>query len=202
MARAADYTKTGSGKIYIPSASSLPSGEDNDILKGHQTKFTKELVPKGQIQLGKAYGNASVEVVEVIGDETVRVKKMFKDKADRDLRAEGQKADSGASAGIAYKCLPYIDQTKVRRAHSDVGARLRVCLLLFQMYSSVYKKLSDGGCIGIFPEGGSHDRTDFLPLKHGVAIMALGAMAANPNLQVQIVPVGVRHCASLPSPRC
>ena len=59
------------------------------------------------------------------------------------------------------------------------------------MYSSVYKKLSEGGCIGIFPEGGSHDRTDFLPLKHGVAIMALGAMAANPNLQVQIVPVGV-----------
>lgn len=59
------------------------------------------------------------------------------------------------------------------------------------MYSSVYKKLSDGGCIGIFPEGGSHDRTDFLPLRAGLAIMALGAMSANPELQVTIVPVGV-----------
>ena len=39
--------------------------------------------------------------------------------------------------------------------------------------------------------GGSHDRTDFLPLKHGLAIMALGAMVANPELRVQIVPVGV-----------
>lgn len=39
--------------------------------------------------------------------------------------------------------------------------------------------------------GGSHDRTDFLPLKHGLAIMALGAMAANPECKVKIVPVGV-----------
>lgn len=39
--------------------------------------------------------------------------------------------------------------------------------------------------------GGSHDRTDFLPLKHGLAIMALGAMAANPECDVKIVPVGV-----------
>lgn len=80
------------------------------------------------------------------------------------------------------------------------------------MYSAVYKKFSEGGCIGIFPEGecscrrtlsfifdaqwlpstgGSHDRTDFLPLKHGLAIMALGAMAANPECKVKIVPVGV-----------
>lgn len=79
------------------------------------------------------------------------------------------------------------------------------------MYSEVYKKFSEGGCIGIFPEGergwqgyfghtltvnsflsgGSHDRTDFLPLKHGLAIMALGAMAANPECKVKIVPVGV-----------
>lgn len=74
------------------------------------------------------------------------------------------------------------------------------------MYSSVYKKLSEGGCIGIFPEGGSHDRTDFLPLKHGLAIMALGAMAANPYLKVRIVPVGVSpafsHCADRLVWRC
>jgi hypothetical protein len=43
------------------------------------------------------------------------------------------------------------------------------------------------------PIGGSHDRTDFLPFKAGVAIMALGAMAANPGLQVQIVPVGLSY---------
>lgn len=80
--------------------------------------------------------------------------------------------ESGGS-GLTYKALPYIDQTK--------------------MYSAVYQKFSEGGCIGIFPEGGSHDRTDFLPLKHGLAIMALGAMAANPECKVKIVPVGLNY---------
>lgn len=61
------------------------------------------------------------------------------------------------------------------------------------MYSSVYKKLSEGGCIGIFPEGGSHDRTDLLPLKAGVSIMALGAISANPALHLRIVPVGLSY---------
>ena len=41
--------------------------------------------------------------------------------------------------------------------------------------------------------GGSHDRTDLLPLKAGVSIMALGAMANDPTVQVKIVPVGLSY---------
>jgi len=33
------------------------------------------------------------------------------------------------------------------------------------MFSSVHSALANGSCIGIFPEGGSHDNTDLLPLK-------------------------------------
>lgn len=43
------------------------------------------------------------------------------------------------------------------------------------------------------PLGGSHDRTDLLPLKAGVSIMALGAMANDPTVQVKIVPVGLSY---------
>ncbi len=43
------------------------------------------------------------------------------------------------------------------------------------------------------PTGGSHDRTDLLPLKAGFAIMALGAMSANPALTIKIVPVGLSY---------
>lgn len=43
-------------------------------------------------------------------------------------------------------------------------------------YDNVYERLLEGHCIGIFPEGGSHDRAEMLPLKAGVTIMALGAM--------------------------
>ena len=44
-----------------------------------------------------------------------------------------------------------------------------------------------------FRAGGSHDRTDLLPLKAGVSLMALGAMANNPGLKVKIVPVGMSY---------
>lgn len=62
-----------------------------------------------------------------------------------------------------------------------------------QTYGAVFEALNNGGAIGIFPEGGSHDRTDFLPLKAGFSIMALGAMAANPDLDVKLVPVGLSY---------
>lgn len=70
----------------------------------------------------------------------------------------------------AYKIIPHIDQSK--------------------LYDKVHERLDQGECIVIFPEGGSHDRSEMLPLKAGFAIMALGAMAANKNLKIKIVPVG------------
>lgn len=62
-----------------------------------------------------------------------------------------------------------------------------------QVYDYVFSHLSNGHCLGIFPEGGSHDRTDLLPLKAGVAIMALGAMSNDPNCNVKIVPCGMNY---------
>jgi glycerol-3-phosphate O-acyltransferase/dihydroxyacetone phosphate acyltransferase len=44
------------------------------------------------------------------------------------------------------------------------------------MFASVWEALKNKDCIGIFPEGGSHDRHELLPLKAGICIMALGAM--------------------------
>ncbi|KJE91262.1 glycerol-3-phosphate acyltransferase [Capsaspora owczarzaki ATCC 30864] len=62
------------------------------------------------------------------------------------------------------------------------------------VYKSVWNTLLSGECVGIFPEGGSHDRTDLLPIKAGVAIMALGAMEAHPEMQpVRIVPCGLNY---------
>lgn len=42
------------------------------------------------------------------------------------------------------------------------------------LFSTVWDALHSGMNIGIFPEGGSHDRTDLLPLKAGFTLMALG----------------------------
>lgn len=48
---------------------------------------------------------------------------------------------------VTYDVLAYIDQG--------------------DMFSSVHEGLAHGSCLGIFPEGGSHDNTDLLPLKVG-----------------------------------
>ncbi len=47
--------------------------------------------------------------------------------------------------------------------------------------------------MGIFPEGGSHDRTQMLPLKAGISIMALGALAQSKGLKLSIVACGLKY---------
>ena len=49
------------------------------------------------------------------------------------------------------------------------------------VFEAVFERLERGNAIGIFPEGGSHDRTELLPLKGYASIMALGAMAKYPS---------------------
>ncbi|KAI8388145.1 uncharacterized protein BYT42DRAFT_492071 [Radiomyces spectabilis] len=75
--------------------------------------------------------------------------------------------------GHSFKIAPHVDQTPV--------------------YNEVYRYLDNHECVTVFPEGGSHDRTEMLPLKAGFAVMALGAMAETPNLNLKIVPVGLNY---------
>ena len=56
----------------------------------------------------------------------------------------------------------------------------------------MWESLSRGNCIGIYPEGGSHDRLELLPLKAGICIMALGAMERH-NSSVKLVPCGFNY---------
>lgn len=131
VARAADSAKPGKGTI-----SAHPSG-DPCLIQGHGSEFTKQLVKKGQIVLPKATGHASAEVVEVISDTEIRIKKEFKDaKALDALNGKLSDGNSEKGQGCKYQCLPFVDQTK--------------------MYASVYESLARGGSIGIFPEGKSH----------------------------------------------
>lgn len=60
------------------------------------------------------------------------------------------------------------------------------------VYEAVLQRLKEGGTIGIFPEGGSHDRTDLLPLKVGVALIAYSALEKDGTL-IPIVPVGLNY---------
>ncbi|KAJ3225701.1 hypothetical protein HDU78_010576 [Chytriomyces hyalinus] len=113
--------------------------------------------------LGFTGGN-NVEVVEVLSDTLVKVKAISEGAAK--VLAEHED-------GVTFKATPHVDQN--------------------DMFSAVTDRLNEGKCVGIFPEGGSHDRTDFLPLKAGASIMTLAAMSQNEFLNVQIVPTGLNY---------
>ncbi|KAI9011720.1 hypothetical protein DFJ74DRAFT_308101 [Hyaloraphidium curvatum] len=78
-----------------------------------------------------------------------------------------------AGYGSTFRVIPHLDQNAV--------------------YSAVHERLGNGGAVGIFPEGGSHDQPELLPLKAGVIVMALGAMVQQPDLDVKLVPVGLHY---------
>ena len=155
VARALDDAKKATGKIYLPDPQNDPT-----LIRGVGTDFEKEAQVGGLLVLPtvKDSGAASAEIKEVIGAEEIRLKKEFKgEDALRQLTGrsdskEEQKLPDGsqleASAGFEgspYKTAPHVDQTKV--------------------YDAVFDRLDHGGCVCIFPEGGSHDRTELLPLK-------------------------------------
>ncbi|KAG9951692.1 glycerol-3-phosphate O-acyltransferase, partial [Aureobasidium melanogenum] len=178
VGRALDLKKPAKGKIYLPD----PEG-DPLLIKGVDTDFeNKEIYMVGGVLALPSFKNkfANTEIKEILGPNEIRLKKPFSGNvALRQLTGQevkDEKADAKLTEGFEgtkFEIAPHVDQGEV--------------------YSSVFQKLHDGGCIGIFPEGGSHDRTELLPLKAGVAIMALGALAEDPNCGVKIVPCGMNY---------
>ncbi|RDL39594.1 putative CTR1 suppressor protein [Venustampulla echinocandica] len=172
VGRALDMVKPGSGMIYLPDPVNDPL-----LVRGIRTKFDAgEAQIGGLLVLPSVNGTAAnAEIAEIISAEEIRLKKPFKGAvAMKQLTGrEDVERTSDGFEGTKYKTAPKVDQT--------------------QVYDAVFDRLSAGGAVGIFPEGGSHDRTELLPLKAGVAIMALGALAANPDCGLKIVPCGMNY---------
>ncbi|TPX36507.1 hypothetical protein SmJEL517_g01351 [Synchytrium microbalum] len=162
--RPQDLTKLGSGFIYVDSPTST-------TVKGISTKFTTQTSVRSTITVT----GGSAEVVEILSDTELVIKKPFEGKDPAALASllKLRQNSEGKTVGSTYKVTPFVDQTN--------------------MFKSVIERLANGEVVGIFPEGGSHDRTDFLPLKAGVTIMALSAMAAHDGLDVKIIPVGLNY---------
>ena len=157
VARALDSTTPGKGKIYLPNPIHTPT-----LVRGVGTQFDTQAQVGGLLVLPTINGiAANAEILEILGPEQIRLKKEFKGQdamkqlTGRSNVSEDDKyMDGGGSEtsdltrnydGIKYKMAPKVDQTKV--------------------YDEVFKRLEANGCVAIFPEGGSHDRTELLPLK-------------------------------------
>lgn len=138
VSRAADMASAGVGRVSL-------SPDDPCIVIGEGTKFTEDFSPRMQILLPKSVNSAVAEVVEVISDTQLRIKKEFgggdSGKGTARIRDKLQELKDTGVNGLDYKKLPFVDQQ--------------------DMYRHVYQCLREGGSIGIFPEG----KADFLSMK-------------------------------------
>ncbi|CCE65301.1 hypothetical protein TPHA_0K01680 [Tetrapisispora phaffii CBS 4417] len=130
---------------------------------GHGTSFLKDMKARGLIGLPKSLGNTDILSIE--SDTVLYVRKEFK--------MNKPEIKQILTKGTSFKYAAKVDQSRI--------------------YQHVFEHLYRNGCIGIFPEGGSHDRTDLLPLKAGVALMALGCIEKHPDCNVKIVPCGMNY---------
>lgn len=60
------------------------------------------------------------------------------------------------------------------------------------VFENVSKVLAGGGCVAMFPEGGSHDQSDLLPFKAGIALMAFQTIIDTGIVPV-IIPSGLKY---------
>ncbi|TKA74135.1 hypothetical protein B0A55_06834 [Friedmanniomyces simplex] len=185
VGRALDMKKPAKGKIYLPD----PEG-DPTLVRGTGTDFLDEKVymPGGLLVLPSVNNSAAnTEIKEIISATEIRLKKAFKgDTAIKQLTGQ----DIGQGNGhLPSDSPPEKSGVEFQGTSFDVAPHINQS----NVYEAVFTRIRGGGCIGIFPEGGSHDRTELLPLKAGLAIMALGALAENPDCGVTIVPVGMNY---------
>jgi len=148
VARAMDSKISMKGKIFLPD----PTG-DPTFIQGTATDFqAAHFQPGAQLVLPTIRGGAaSAEILQILSPTELRIKRPFdSDIALRQLIGKPvQDGDIDVSGpgfeGTAFKLAPKIDQGEV--------------------YRFVAERLGSSGVIGIFPEGGSHDRTQLLDLK-------------------------------------
>lgn len=89
-----------------------------------------------QLLLPKTLNASAAEVLEVLSDTELRIKREFggeSGKTTARVRDKQQELAQAGTIGIEYKLMPFVDQR--------------------EMYAHVYTCLKNGGAIGIFPEG-------------------------------------------------
>ena len=168
--RAQDDAKGGTGTIKFSKPQTIVTKSDTDdeeiiiTVNGIDTKFTEELVVGDKIRTSDSAHGFKVQSIE----------------SDTRMVVDGQGLPSDFPTSLfdeKAKALSY-DLLK----HTP----------LTTVFEKVLDRLAGNGALGIFPEGGSHDRTDLLPLKIGISLIAYSALEKD-GLNVPIVPVGLSY---------
>lgn len=172
VTRAMDNIKPAKGTVYLPE----PDNDPN-LIGGVDTDFTdSSFMVGGSIILpnGERQSPETQSIAEILGPERIRLRNPFRaPEVIRRLTTMTNRNQKRLVSGTSFGVAPHMDQSKV--------------------FDAVFDDLSSAGCIGIFPEGGSHDRSDLLPLKAGVAIIALEQLTRNSGSELSIIPCGLNY---------
>ncbi|EER42548.1 glycerol-3-phosphate O-acyltransferase [Histoplasma capsulatum H143] len=165
VVRPTDLVKPAEGTICLPDPENDPT-----LVRGQGTNFTNTRFMEGGLIVLPRVGRMNVEqqvIAEILGPEELRLRRPFK------VFDNDHPLYDGLRNGTPFNVVPFVDQSR--------------------MFDFVYRELCDGGCVGIFPEGGSHDRPNLLPLKAGVALIALGTLARQPDCGLSIISCGLNY---------
>jgi glycerol-3-phosphate O-acyltransferase/dihydroxyacetone phosphate acyltransferase len=163
VVRPIDHVRPEQGEIYLPSPDKNPA-----LVRARRVDFTR--LSAGSLVILPRQGSESPDqqtIAQILGSKELLLQEPFQAaKAGHPLQAQ-------LLTSTAYKIAPHVDQGN--------------------MFDAVFRRLASSSCIGIFPKGGSDDRPSLLPLKAGVAIIALGTLARNPNCKLTILPCGISY---------
>jgi glycerol-3-phosphate O-acyltransferase/dihydroxyacetone phosphate acyltransferase len=161
--RPQDAAISGKGKVAFVKNQDF---ESTSILtvKGEDADFVKNGLAKGD-KIRPTGTAVAVKISEIVDDTCLLLD-------GSEIPPEDLEGAFASTTPLSYDILKRVDQKVV--------------------YEKVLDKLADGCSVGIFPEGGSHDRTDLLPLKVGVALIAYSALEKD-GISVPIVPVGLNY---------
>ena len=168
--RAQDDARAGTGSIKLskPQTIVIKSDlEDEQVsitVNGINTKFTDELAVDDKIRISDSAHGFKVKSIECNTRMVVEGRDLPSDFPTSLFDVE--------TKPISFDLLKHIPLTTV--------------------FEKVLDRLAGNGALGIFPEGGSHDRTDLLPLKIGISLIAYSALEKD-GLNVPIVPVGLSY---------
>ena len=138
---------------------------DGMKVHGRDTKFLSSLEIGDKIRAGDKSVDA-YKIKEVISETELLL--------GEDVGEASPMLDKcqGKDNWVVYDILAFVDQSK--------------------MFAAVQDGMRKGKNICIFPEGGSHDNTDLLPLKGGVCAIAFSTLDKY-DVNVPIVPIGLNY---------
>ncbi|CAD7936559.1 unnamed protein product [Amoebophrya sp. A25] len=158
----------------IESFHDLPDGCVFIFGSGIQNGVVSEVVSDTQLRFKHA---VTVTVSDAVKDKT---SEKANDAAEDGIESGDEKQVETPSTYTRYE-VREVSSCKIAKA-GDSRAFLDACI----------DRLDSHRVVGIFPEGGSHDRTSLLELKPGVSLLALQA-SLELKKPIPVVPVGLNY---------